>query len=241
MRLRASLAATLRLALGLALALLAGAALAQSVALPGMLGNKALLMVDGARRTAWRRARRYQGVKVISTAGDQAVVEIDGKRHTLRVGDAPASVGGSGGSTARGSKIVLTAGSGGHFMTPGSINGRAVQFMVDTGATRDRHGRVRGRAHRPELQGRPAGAHEHRQRRHAGLARAARSVRVGDVEVYGVDAVVMPQPMPYVLLGNSFPDALPDAARQRPDGAGAPVLTGPHACRFAYCAAPRGG
>ena len=30
------------------------------------------------------------------------------------------------------------------------------------------------------------------------------SVRIGDVEVYDVDAVVSPQPMPYVLLGNSF-------------------------------------
>ena len=30
------------------------------------------------------------------------------------------------------------------------------------------------------------------------------SVRVGDVQVYGVDAIVMPQSMPYVLLGNSF-------------------------------------
>ena len=30
------------------------------------------------------------------------------------------------------------------------------------------------------------------------------SVRVGDVEVYDVDAVVTPQPMPFMLLGNSF-------------------------------------
>ncbi len=30
------------------------------------------------------------------------------------------------------------------------------------------------------------------------------SVRVGDVEVYDVEAVVSPQPMPYMLLGNSF-------------------------------------
>lgn len=30
------------------------------------------------------------------------------------------------------------------------------------------------------------------------------SVRVGDVEMYAVDAVVTPQPMPFVLLGNSF-------------------------------------
>jgi aspartyl protease family protein len=30
------------------------------------------------------------------------------------------------------------------------------------------------------------------------------SVRVGDVEVFDVDAVVIPQPMPFLLLGNSF-------------------------------------
>jgi aspartyl protease family protein len=30
------------------------------------------------------------------------------------------------------------------------------------------------------------------------------SVRLGDVEVYDVDAVVGTQSMPYVLLGNSF-------------------------------------
>ena len=32
------------------------------------------------------------------------------------------------------------------------------------------------------------------------------SVRIGDVQVYNVDAVVSPAPMPYVLLGNSFLD-----------------------------------
>jgi aspartyl protease family protein len=30
------------------------------------------------------------------------------------------------------------------------------------------------------------------------------SVRLGDVSVGGVDAVITPSPMPYVLLGNSF-------------------------------------
>jgi aspartyl protease family protein len=30
------------------------------------------------------------------------------------------------------------------------------------------------------------------------------SVRIGDVEVFDVEAVVTPQPMPFLLLGNSF-------------------------------------
>jgi aspartyl protease family protein len=30
------------------------------------------------------------------------------------------------------------------------------------------------------------------------------SVRIGDVQVYNVDATVLPAPLPHVLLGNSF-------------------------------------
>ncbi|RZI97563.1 MAG: TIGR02281 family clan AA aspartic protease, partial [Haliea sp.] len=98
-----------------------------------MMGTRALLSVNGAAK-AVAPGDTWQGFKVVSTSGEQAVIEQNGKRFTLRVGDAPVSAGGAG-STARGNRIVLTAGSGGHFMTPGQINGRAVQFMVDTGAT----------------------------------------------------------------------------------------------------------
>ena len=111
------------------------AAQAQSVALAGMLGTKALLIVDGTTPKSVAAGETHQGVKVISTAGDQAVIEQDGKRRTVRVGDAPVSLGGAGASAGRGTRITLNESSGGHFMTAGQINGRAVQFMVDTGAT----------------------------------------------------------------------------------------------------------
>jgi aspartyl protease family protein len=80
-----------RIAAAVLLAALAGTALAQSVALQGMLGSKALLIVDGGAPKAVAPGETHKGVKVLSTQGDQAVVEIDGKRHTLRVGDAPAA------------------------------------------------------------------------------------------------------------------------------------------------------
>ena len=37
-----------------------------------------------------------------------------------------------------------------------------------------------------------------------GLRIRLNSVRVGEVEVFDADAVVTPQPMPFLLLGNSF-------------------------------------
>jgi aspartyl protease family protein len=187
----------------LLLALAAGAACAQSVALQGMLGSKALLIVDGSPPKGVAVGETHKGVKVLSTQGDQAVVEIDGKRHTLRVGDAPASVGGSGGG-GRGSKIVLTAGSGGHFLTQGAINGRAVQFMVDTGATTIAMGVAEAeRLGIDYRKGQPARGATANGMVVAYMVKLA-SVRIGDVEVYDVDASVLPGSMGQLLLGNSF-------------------------------------
>ena len=196
-----------RTVLSLAAALACGAAaMAQSVALSGMLGGKALVMVDGGAPKTVAAGDSYKGVKIISTQGDVAVVEIAGKRHTLRVGDAPSSVGSSGGGAqgGGGSKIVLTAGEGGHFFTQGQINGKSTQMVVDTGASMvglsqadaDRM----GIAYKTGQSGRVSTAN--------GVIQAWRvkldSVRVGDVVVYGVDGVVSAGSMPYILLGNSF-------------------------------------
>jgi len=181
-----------------------GAAQAQSVALAGMLGSKALLIVDGTAPKTVAAGETHQGVKVVSTAGDQAVIEQAGKRRTLRVGEAPVSLGGAGASAGRGTRIVLNESSGGHFMTPGQINGRAVQFMVDTGATNIAMSALDAeRAGIAYKTGQPV-----RMSTANGISQGFRvklnSVRIGDVEIFDVDAVVTPEPMPFMLLGNSF-------------------------------------
>jgi aspartyl protease family protein len=187
----------------LAMALLSGGALAaDAVALQGMLGNRALLIVDGAPPKSVAPGESHLGVKVLSTSGDQAVVEIGGQRRTLRIGDAPASVGG--GAQPRGNTIVLSAGSGGHFVAQGSINGRPVRFMVDTGATGV--GLSIADAERIGLNykaGQPIRLSTANGIIPGWLVKLS-SVRIGDVEVYDVDAAVAAPSMPYVLLGNSF-------------------------------------
>jgi aspartyl protease family protein len=185
------------------LALAAGTVFAQSVALQGMLGSKALLIVDGAAPKSVAPGETHRGVKVLSTLGDQAVIEINGKRHTLRVGDAPASVGGAM-TASRGSKIVLTAGTGGHFLTGGAINGRPTQFLVDTGATSVsmsvQEAERLGIDYKKGQLGRSSTANGTVTTYLVKLA----SVRIGDVEVYDIDGNVVPAGMPYILLGNSF-------------------------------------
>ncbi|WP_119353631.1 retropepsin-like aspartic protease family protein [Azohydromonas sediminis] len=186
-----------------ALALVAGAAAAQSVSMSGSIGERAaLLVIDGQPRTV-AVGSTVQGVKLLALQGSEAEVEVGGRRQRLRIGGAPVSVGDAG-SPGAASTIVLTAGPGGHFVTLGAINGRPVQFMVDTGATTVSLGRDEAeRLGVPWREGRPVvtrtangDVQSH--------AVTLRSVRVGDVEVGQVAATVLPVSMPVVLLGNSF-------------------------------------
>jgi aspartyl protease family protein len=190
--------------LGLALLLHTPHTWAQAVGLVGMLGAKALLIVDGAPPKSVAVGETYKGVKVISTQGDVAVLAIGNKQHSLRVGDAPAQVGGGTSEGAGGSRVVLSAGSEGHFVTVGQINGQSVQFLVDTGATA-----VSLSAEQAQRMGLSYQKGQLIQMSTAnGMIPAWRmklaSVRIGDVVVYNVDSVISSGSMPFVLLGNSF-------------------------------------
>ena len=186
------------LALGLALGA-AGTAQAADVVLAGVLGSKALLVVGASAPRAVAPGEQYLGITLISVKGDGAVVEVDGQRRNLRLG-APVSVGGSGMSR----RVVLTPDSQGHYKQEGQINGRSAMFMVDTGASTVAMGQAD--AERMGL--------DFRKGRRVGIRTAngtaqgwqvkLDSVRLGGIELFGVDAVVTPQPMPFVLLGNSF-------------------------------------
>ncbi|CAN7314316.1 retropepsin-like aspartic protease [Variovorax sp. LjRoot84] len=176
---------------------------AQSVMLTGTIGSRAILIVDGGAPKTVAVGETFQGVKLLSLAGEQATVEAGGKRVALRM-DTPVSIGGAGPGGGGGNRIVLPVSSGGHFMTQGAINGRSVNFMLDTGATSIAMSAADAQRIGLDFsKGQPI-----RMGTANGIALGYRvrlnSVRVGDVEVYDVEAVVSQQPMPYVLLGNSF-------------------------------------
>ena len=195
------------LRLALACASVAGAAdpaTAQTVSMSGSLGtNKALLVIDGSPRTV-AVGSTVQGVRLVSLDGNDAVVEVGGQRVPLRLGAAQVNLGGKAGADGGGHRIVLAARGGGHFVTPGSINGRAVEFMVDTGASYVSIGQAEADAlGLPYRNGKPGRVNTANGDVPVYMVNLT-SVRIGDVQVYEVPAVVMPAPMPYVLLGNSF-------------------------------------
>jgi aspartyl protease family protein len=180
----------------------AATASAQTVSMSGSLGNNAVLVIDGKPRTVAFGAT-VQGVRLVSVSGNESVVEVQGKRLALRLGDAQVNLGGKP-SEGGGKQIVLSAQSGGHFYANGSINGKSVRLLVDTGATM---------VSLDQYEADRLGIDWKNGRR--GTSRTANgdapyyltslpSVRIGDVQVYDVPAIVSPAPMPFILLGNSF-------------------------------------
>ncbi len=193
----------MKAALPLLLAAACSFAHAQSVMLTGTIGSRAILIVDGGAPKTVAVGETFQGVKLLSLQGEQATVESGGKRVALRM-DTPVSIGGGGLGGGGGNRIVLPVSSGGHFMTQGAINGRTVSFMLDTGATSVAMSAADAkRIGLDYSKGQPV-----RVGTANGVALGYRvrlnSVRVGDVEVYDIDAVVSEQSMPFILLGNSF-------------------------------------
>lgn len=190
-----------RLAVAAVLLIIAGAAAAQKVSVSGSLGDKALLVIDGVPRTLAVGASA-QGVKLVSVSNAGAVVEIGGQRVALTIGGAQVNLGGER-SEGSGSTVVLTADVGGHFVARGSINGRSVVFLVDTGATYVSMGADQARDLGIDVTKGERGISSTANGAIAAYKVKVSSLRLGDVQLYDVDAVVTPQPMPAVLLGNS--------------------------------------
>ncbi|MGL4667761.1 MAG: retropepsin-like aspartic protease family protein, partial [Saezia sp.] len=128
-----------------------------SVTLGGVIGNKAMLNIDGQPPRTLGVGQQFQGVKLLSVQGQSATVFItqaDGQTQkiTLRVGQAPFTI-----NSATSAPPTTSSTNGrntsdsqnrctpaeqpiyvsrhGMFQTLGYINGKAVDFIVDTGAS----------------------------------------------------------------------------------------------------------
>jgi aspartyl protease family protein len=175
---------------------------APGVALAGRMGDRALLVIEGQPR-AVAVGQTVAGIKLLRWTGDEAEVETPGGHLFLRVGATPVQVGANA-SRKLAREVVMTAGPGGHFTSAGAINGKAVHFMVDTGATLVSLGRDDATRLGIDLKDARSAMTQTANGPVPVQLVVLSSVRVGEVELNNVGAAVVPQPMPIVLLGNSF-------------------------------------
>lgn len=169
----------------------------------GLFNDGAVVSVDGQRKLLRAGEVGPKGVKLISATTREAVLEVDGQTRTLglsRDTSAAASV-----NTPKTSFSVARSNDG-HYWVTGAVNGQTMQFMVDTGATsiamNEAYAKRLGIDYR--VQGSPmvastAGGNV------KGWRVKLNSVKIGGIDVLGVEAVVLGGDFPTeALLGMSW-------------------------------------
>lgn len=182
----------------------AAAAQAQGVVLAGRMGERALLVVDGRPHTL-AVGQSAAGVRLLRWHGDSAEIERGGVDYSLSLGSAPARLHAAPVGVITGARqIVISAGPGGHFVAGGAINGRAARFMVDTGATLVSIGRDDAERLGLDLSAARNAVTQTANGPVDVQTLTLATVRVGEVELANVNAMVLPGSLPHVLLGNSW-------------------------------------
>jgi aspartyl protease family protein len=173
-----------------------------SVRVKGLFPNKAMVEIDGQTRVLKVGKTSPEGVTLISADSKEAVIEVNGERQTYTM---DTQIGGAL-TVPEKIEVRIPRGVAGDYSTVGSINGRTVDMLVDTGASTVAMSETEAkRLGIPYwLKGEKAAVQTA-----SGFARAygvtLKEVRVGDITLRQVRAVVVEgNSPPTVLLGMSF-------------------------------------
>jgi aspartyl protease family protein len=174
--------------------------LAAEVSVVGLFPGKAVLVVDGgAPKTYAVGATVADGIRLIAADQSSATIEANGKRQVIGIGEYVQRSTGSGRAS-----VTLQPDSRGHYTVQGQINGGSARMLLDTGATMvampAADAKRLGINYKSGRMGQVSTANGTAQ---AYLVKLD-TVRVGDIELHQVDALVQEAGLPIILLGMSF-------------------------------------
>jgi aspartyl protease family protein len=108
------------------------AAAASRITARALFDGKAMLEIDGRQRLLNVGQRSPEGVLLIAATPASAQVDIAGTRHEIAL---DSSIGASFSPVAAPRSLLLSPAGDGHYYVDGAINGTAIRFAIDTGAS----------------------------------------------------------------------------------------------------------
>jgi aspartyl protease family protein len=177
------------------------AAQSADIALIGVIGDKAAVVsVGGGDPITIRAGQTRSGITVVSVERSGATIEVGGAKRTLALGQHHRNAA----SLSSRQSVTLAADTAGHFISEGQINGGAVRFVVDTGATA---------VALPAADAKRLNI-DYRKGKRATTKTANGSVdvyvvtlekvKVGAIELNSVECIIIEQGLDIALLGMSF-------------------------------------
>lgn len=103
---------------------------AQSLVVKGLFDNAALIIVDG-ENVFIKAGQTKKNIKLLKANSREALIEINGKQQSLTLSQ---QVGGQY-QAVETKRVRIASQTGGHHWVRGQVNGRNVDFVVDTGAS----------------------------------------------------------------------------------------------------------
>jgi aspartyl protease family protein len=180
-----------------ALALLFASLAAQAVEIKliAIMGSKAMVEVDGARKLM-EAGQSASGAKLLNVSADAVAFDVAGRKLTLSMDNRSIK---SGPAPEGGKKLVMPNDNG-HFYAGLAINGLPLRGVVDTGATVLTLSSAHARAAGVDLSRATTGTAVTAQGTVATRQTTINTLRLGDIVLHNIDALVIDGQFPPIPL-----------------------------------------
>ena len=180
----------------------------ENITINGLFKDKVVVTIDGKQQILKKNKLTPEGVKLIKSNSKEATIEIDGisKVFTLdeKIGNTFKTTSDDKNTISIRKKATIKGDANGMYLTKGQINGKTVEFLVDTGATYV--SMSSGLAEQLKIKYEKGKKVQMMTAKGPSIAYVVElnKVKVGDIELYNITGSVSDDMTGRALLGMSF-------------------------------------
>ena len=180
----------------------------ENIIINGLFKDKVVVTIDGKQQILKKNELTPEGVKLIKSNSKEATIEIDGisKVFTLdeKIGNTFKTTSDDKNTISIRKRAIIKGDANGMYLTKGQINGKTVEFLVDTGATLV--SMSSGLAEQLKIKYEKGKKVQMMTAKGLSIAYVVKlnKVKVGDIELYNIIGSVSDDMTGRTLLGMSF-------------------------------------
>jgi aspartyl protease family protein len=180
----------------------------ENITINGLFKDKVVVTIDGKQQILKKNKLTPEGVKLIKSNSKEATIEIDGisKVFSLdeKIGNTFKTTSDDKNTISIRKKVTIKGDANGMYLTKGQINGKTVEFLVDTGATYVSMSSDLAKQLKIKYEKGNKIQLETAKGMSVAYGVKLKKVKVGDIELYSVLGVVSDDMTGITLLGMSF-------------------------------------